>query len=102
MDITHSNDAGRYGGSKPSDMVSEFMSLAQQLRPVDELKTTLGNIVQLVYMPANMELNNRNQLLNALQVFVLNGGESWHGDWFLWNVVTVTDQDLGEIRMVIS
>ncbi len=102
MDIVHSNDAGRYGGSKPSDMVSQFMVLAQQLRAVDELPTTLGNIVQIVYIPSNMVLDNRNQLLNALQNFVLNGGESWHNDWFLWNVVTVTDQNVGEIRMVIA
>jgi hypothetical protein len=84
-------------------MVNEFMTLATQLRPVDELKFTLGNIVQLVYTPGNMKLSPRKQLLSDLQGFVLAPeGESLHGDWFLWNVVTLTDDNLGEIRMSIA
>ncbi len=99
---THSTDAGRYGGSQPSDMVQSFIALAANGHEVDRAQTTQGVLVELVYTPGNMDSVERQKLLGELLIFAKDQ-QSWHGDWFLWNLVTVSDIDSNQnIRLTIG
>ena len=98
--ITHSNDAGRYGESKPSDVVRSFMSLAGNLQAVDELCTDRGVTVELTYTPNSMELAGRQALLSELLSFA-EDQQSWDSCWFLWNLINVND-DGRNIRLCIA
>ena len=103
----HSNDAGRYGGSKPSDLIRSFDLTDSQ--GTYEQPTTLGNVVELSFNPANMEAKRKIQLQGELAQYA-EGQQSQHGDrrpqhgdWFLWNVVSGDEDGGGEvIRLTIS
>lgn len=103
MGITfdRSNDAGRYGGSKPSDLMVQFIAIASELHPVDRQTTTLGNSVELSYNPGSMDADTRKRLLDVLLGYIREQ-ESWHQDWFLWNVVRLNEDGVREIRLSIS
>jgi hypothetical protein len=98
--ITHSTDAGRYGGSRPSDMVRNFIGIAGNMNAVDRLFTDRNVLVEMTYTPNAMDNAERQRLLGELLGFA-QGQESWHGDWFLWNLVTVSDTEQN-IRLTIA
>ena len=99
--ITHSNDAGRYGGSKSSDMVRNFIKNVSLIgQAVDRQYTDQNVLVELTYIPGNMLFAERYTLLAELLAFAENQ-QSWHNDWFLWNLVTVAD-GTQSIRLAIS
>jgi len=101
IEIAHSTDAGRYGGSEPTAIVRGFQALAANGDALDKQTTTQGVTVELAYTPDNMNVGERQQLLGELLSFAQDQ-ESWHGDWFLWNLVRVTDTaSQQEIRMSI-
>lgn len=92
LSVTHSTDAGRYGGTPADAVVRQFRDLASEGHPVETARTDGNNaLVILTYTPGNMPLEERFKLLDTLRDFAVDQ-QSWHGDWFLWNVVTVTDQ----------
>ena len=97
----HSNDAGRYGGSKPSDLIRSF-NLTDSRGTYEQL-TTLRNVVELSFNPANMEAKHKIQLQSELAQYA-EGQQSQHGDWFLWNVVSGDEDGNGDevIRLTIS
>jgi len=98
----HSSDAGNYGGSLPNAMVENFANVVYSMDQTDTQTTTQGQLVQLTYSPGNMNLNERFWLLGALDQFAQNQ-QSWHGNWFLWNVVTVSDPaNHASIQLTIS
>ena len=99
-DITHSNDAGRYGKSKPSDLVRSFMNLAGNLQAVDQMYTDRGVTVELTYTPNSMDIAGRQALLGELLSFA-EDQQSWDGCWFLWNLINVNDNGQN-IRLCIA
>jgi hypothetical protein len=90
---SHSNDAGRFGESKPDYFLeNHFWSLlGSEYKVVQaQLPSLPGVAVQIELKPgAEQDPWNARNSLFPLLLAVAEKEQSYHSDWFLWNRVEI-------------